>query len=119
MKDVHFSYDQQADVLYITFAKGCKASSVSLNDNLVLRFDAQAGEAVGLTILDFSHLVQEPRALLLSRLEEFPPELKSLVWAILIRPPVSHYLCITPPVQDQRPTADLARGFSLADLLAV
>lgn len=119
MKDLHFSYDREADVLYIAFDKGREASSVSLNDNLILRFDAQSGEAVGLTILDFSRLMQESNVLLLSRLEEFPPKLKTLVWEILLRPPVSHYLRITPPVQSQRPTADLAREFSLADVLAV
>ncbi len=124
MKDLHFSYDQRADVLYIAFDKGRQASSVSLNDNLVLRFDAQAGEAVGLTILDFSRLMREPGALSLSRLDEFPPELQSLVWKILTCPPISHYLRLTFPAQDQRPVADLPRGrlhlareFSLAELL--
>ena len=117
MRDLHFSYDQEADVLYIAFDKGRKASSVSLNDNLVLRFDAQTGEAVGLTVLDFSRLMRQPGTLSLSRLDDFPPELQSLVWQVLTRPPVSHYLRVTSPVEGQRPTADLAREFSLADLL--
>ncbi len=122
-KDLHFSYDQQADVLYIAFDKGRKASSVSLNDNLLLRFDAQTGEAIGLTILDFSRLMREPETLSLSRLDEFPAELQKLVWKALTHPPISHYLHIISP-KDQRPTADLPRGrlhlareFSLADLL--
>jgi len=117
MRDLHFSYDPEADVLYIAFDKGRKASSVSLNDNLILRFDAQTGEAVGLTILDFSRLMREPGTLPLSRLDEFPPELQSLVWKALTRPPVSHYLRVMPSVEGQRPTADLTRQFSLADLL--
>jgi uncharacterized protein YuzE len=124
MKDLHFSYDQQADVLYIAFDKGRKASSVSLNDNLLLRFDAQTGEAVGLTVLDFSRLMREPGTLSLSRLDEFPAELQKLVWKILKSPPVNHYLRVISPTEDQRPAADLPRGrllmareFSLADLL--
>jgi uncharacterized protein YuzE len=117
MRDLHFSYDQEADVLYIAFDKGRKASSVSLNDNLVLRFDAQTGEAVGLTVLDFARLMQETRALALSRLDEFPPELKKVVWQALTHPPLSHYLHITTSTEDQCPTADLARELSLADLL--
>lgn len=124
MKDLHFSYDQQADVLYIAFDKGRKASSVSLNDNLLLRFDAQTGEAVGLTVLDFSRLMRDPETLPLSRLGEFPAELQRLVWKILTRPPVNHYLRVVSPVEDQLPAADLpqgrllvAREFSLADLL--
>jgi uncharacterized protein YuzE len=117
MRDLHFSYDQEADVLYIAFHKGRKASSISLNDNLVLRFDAQTDEAIGLTILDFSRLIQEPEALSLSRLDEFPSDLRTLVWRILTCPPVSHYLRVTSPVEGQRPAADLTREFSLADLL--
>lgn len=117
MKDLHLSYDQDADILYIAFDKGRKASSVSLNDNLVLRFDAQSGEAVGLTILDFSRLMRETETLPLSRLEEFPPKLRDLVWRILTRPPISHYLLVTPPVEGPRPAAGLAREFSLADLI--
>ena len=123
MKDLHFSYDQEADVLYIAFDKGRKASSVSLNDNLLLRFDAHTGEAVGLTILDFSRLMREPGTLSLSRLDEFPSELQRLVWKILTSPPISHYLRVT-FIESQRPASDpprgrlhLAREFSLADLL--
>ena len=117
MTDLHFSYDQEADVLYIAFDKGHKASSVSLNDNLVLRFDAQTGEAVGLTVLDFSRLMRGAEPLSLSRLDEFPPGLQSLVWKVLTHPPVSYYLRVTSPVEGQHPAADLAHEFSLADLL--
>jgi hypothetical protein len=53
----------------------------------------------------------------LSRLDEFPPELKKVVWQALTRPPLSHYLHITTSTEDQCPTADLARELSLADLL--
>ncbi len=110
-------------MLYIAFDKGRKASSVSLNDNLLLRFDVQTGEAVSLTILDFSRLMREPGTLSLSRLDEFPSELQRLVWKILTCPPISHYLRVT-FIESQRPAADLPRGrlclareFSLADLL--
>jgi len=61
--------------------------------------------------------MREAETLALSRLDEFPPELRSLVWKALTRPPVSLYLRVTSPVEGQRPTADLAREFSLADLL--
>ncbi len=113
MQDLHLSYDQKADVLYIAFEKNRRASSVSLNDSLVLRFDAQTRQAVGLTIMDFSRLVKSPTALPLTRLDEFPAELRDLVWDILTRPPISHYL----RVEGQRRSADLVREFSLANML--
>ncbi len=119
MRDLHFSYDADGDVLYIAFDKGRKASSVSLNDQIILRFDAQTGEAVGLTVLDFSRLASAEEVLPLSRLDEFPAELRAKVWAILRSPPVSRYLHIVSPVDARVPGASLVRQFSLAELLLV
>jgi uncharacterized protein YuzE len=119
MRDLHFSYDAEGDVLYIAFDKGRKASSVSLNDHIILRFDARTDEAVGLTLVDFSRLASTDQVLPLSRFAEFPAELRTKVWAILNAPPVSHYLHIVSPVDMHTPTAALARQFSLAELLSV
>jgi hypothetical protein len=119
MRDLHFSYDAEGDVLYIAFDKGRKASSVSLNDQIILRFDAHTDEAVGLTLLDFSRLAGTDQALSLSRLDELPAELRTKVWAILNAPPVNHYLHVVSPADAHAPTASLARQFSLAELLLV
>ena len=72
MRDIHFSYDEEGDVLYIAFHKGRKASSVSLNDSMILRFDPETQEAIGLTLLDFSRLVEASGPLPLWRVSELP-----------------------------------------------
>jgi uncharacterized protein YuzE len=119
MRDLYFSYDAEGDVLYIAFDKGRKASSVSLNDHIILRFDAQTDKAVGLTLLDFSRLASGEQVLPLSRLDEFPADLRAKVWAILRSPPVSRYLQIVSPADMRTPAASLVRQFSLAELLLV
>jgi hypothetical protein len=119
MRDLHFSYDVEGDVLYIAFDKGRKGSSVSLNDHMILRFGACTDKAVGLTLLDFSRLASTDQVLPLSRLVEFPTELRAKVWAILNAPPVSHYLHIVSPADTHTLAASLARQLSLAELLLV
>jgi len=115
MRDLHFSYDQEGDVLYIAFDKGRKGSSVSLNDNVILRFDAETQEAVGLTLLDFSRLARLDEPLPLVRLSELPPALRDMVWIILNRPPVNLYLRVTHQVPAS--VVSIPRQVSLAELL--
>jgi len=117
MRDIHFSYDEEGDVLYIAFHKGHKATSVSLNDNMVLRFDPETQEAVGLTLLDFSRLVEAPDPLALWRLAELPDTLQDMIWTVLARPPINLYLYVTTSLTEAHPTATLAQQLSLADLL--
>jgi len=117
MRDIHFSYDEEGDVLYIAFRKGHKATSVSLNDNMVLRFDPETQKAVGLTLLDFSRLVEAPDPLALWRLAELPDTLRDMVWTVLTQPPISLYLYVTTPPTDAHPAAILAQQLSLAELM--
>ncbi|HEY7489637.1 MAG TPA: DUF2283 domain-containing protein [Candidatus Tectomicrobia bacterium] len=54
-----YSYDKEADVLYISFTPGeTPTAAVELNDNILLRFNLAEQRAVGLTPIDFSVLVQ-------------------------------------------------------------
>ena len=54
-----YSYDKEADVLYISFAPGeTPTAAVEFNDNILLRFNLAEKRAVGLTLMDFSVLVQ-------------------------------------------------------------
>ena len=117
MRELRFFYDSDGDVLYISFVQGRKGSTVSLNDNIILRFDAQTGEALGLTLLDFSRLVQVSGSLPLSRLEEFPPELRNLVKKILSRPPVNLYLEIAPSPDQAGLVASVRSYLPLAELV--
>jgi uncharacterized protein YuzE len=95
-----YSYDKEADVLYISFSPGEKTTSaVELNDNILLRFNRAEQRAVGLTLMDFSVLVQltnlGPRSFPLSGLQNLEPEWQEMVIDIITRPPVSQILKVS------------------------
>ncbi len=95
-----YSYDKDADVLYITFASGEAATAaVELNDNILLRFNRAERRAVGLTLMDFSVLVQMtnlgPRSFPLTGLQELESEWQAEVIEIITKPPVSHILKVS------------------------
>jgi len=99
-KEPTFSYDKEADVLYISFSPGEKATTaVELNDNILLRFNRAEKRAIGLTLMDFSVLVQltelGPRNFPLSGLRELEPDWQDLVMEIVTRPPVSQILKVS------------------------
>ncbi len=98
MQDLNITYDEEGDILYIAFIKGRKATGVTINENILLRFDPQTKEAVGLTFIDFSTMLpadgNPAPTLSLKRLNELPDELRSIVWDIITRPPVSAYLTL-------------------------
>ena len=95
-----FSYDKEADVLYISFAPGERAAdAVELNENVLLRFDRAKKRAVGLTLMDFSVLVQltkfGPRNFPLSGLAELEPEWQETVIEMITQPPVNQILKVS------------------------
>lgn len=91
--------DEEGDILYISFIKGRKATGVTINENILLRFDPQTKEAVGLTLIDFSTMLptdgNPTPTLSLKRLNELPDKLRAIVWDIITRPPVSIYLALS------------------------
>ena len=96
-QSVHYNYDQDVDILYISFAPGEKATAaVELNDNILLRFDRAERRAIGLTLMDFSVLVQPtelgPRHFPLSGLDDLAPDWQEAVIEILTSSPVNHIL---------------------------
>jgi uncharacterized protein YuzE len=95
-----YSYDKEADVLYISFSPGEKAATaVELNDNILLRFNRAEKRAVGLTLMDFSVLVQltrlGPRSFPLSGLKELEPDWQETVIEIITKPPVNQILKVS------------------------
>ncbi|MBI1878003.1 MAG: DUF2283 domain-containing protein [Chloroflexi bacterium] len=95
-----YSYDKEADVLYISFSPGEKATTaVELNDNILLRFNRAEKRAIGLTLMDFSVLVQltelGPRSFPLSGLRELEPEWQETVIEIITKPPVNQILKVS------------------------
>ncbi|MBI4771575.1 MAG: DUF2283 domain-containing protein [Chloroflexi bacterium] len=112
-----YSYDKDADVLYISFAPGEKATAaVELNENILLRFNADEKRAVGLTLMDFSVLVQlttiGPRSFPLSGLRELEHEWQETVIEIISQPPVNQILrasTYTPPAAEAMPITIIER----------
>ncbi len=95
-----YQYDKEADVLYISFAPSEKApASVELNDNILLRFNRAEKRAIGLTLMDYSVLVQltelGPRNFPLTGLEELEPEWREVVVEIITKPPVNQILKVS------------------------
>ena len=117
-KEPVLSYDKEADVLYIPFSPGEKATTaVELNDNILLRFNRAEKRAIGLTLMDFSVLVQltemGPRSFPLSGLRELEPDWQDLVMEMVTQPPVSQILKVsvyTPSLTETIPIALVDRA---------
>jgi uncharacterized protein YuzE len=116
-KEPAFSYDKEADVLYISFSPGEKATTaVELNDNILLRFNRAEKRAIGLTLMDFSVLVQltdlGPRSFPLTGLNELEPEWQETVIEIITKPPVNQILKVsiyTPSLNETVPIAHVEK----------
>jgi uncharacterized protein YuzE len=89
-------YCVEADVMVISFVDRRSATGIELNENILLRVDRTAGEAVGLTIFNFSVLAQPtemgPRSVPLTGLAELSPQMRELALSILLKSPVSDHL---------------------------
>jgi uncharacterized protein YuzE len=95
-----YSYDKEADVLYISFAPGeIPTAAVELHDNILLRFNLTEKRAVGLTLMDFSVLVHMtqlgPRSFPLRGLQDLEPAWQEIVIEIITKPPVNQILHVS------------------------
>jgi len=95
-----YSYDKEADVLYISFSPGEKpTAAVELNENILLRFNRAGKRAIGLTLMDFSVLVQltrlGPRSFPLNGLKDLEPEWQETVIEIITSVPVNQILKVS------------------------
>ena len=115
--EIAYSYDEEVDVLYVSFSPGEKATTgVELNDNILLRFNRAEKRAVGLTLMDFSVLVQltelGPRSFPLNGLNDLEPDWQETVIDIITKPPVSQVLKVsvyTPSLSEAVPVALVER----------
>ncbi len=104
------NYDEPSDTLYISFAPGEKATGIELNEHILLRLDKASRRAIGLTFFEYSLLAQSteigPRSFPLTGLDELSDDLRTLVLAVVTRPPVSdwlHLLAYTPSATESIP----------------
>lgn len=92
-----YTYDRESDILYISFAPGEKATTaVELNENMLLRFNYAEKRMVGLTLMDFSVLIQMtafgPRQFPLRGLRDLEPDWQTVVIELLTTSPVNQIL---------------------------
>lgn len=95
-----YDYDKEADILYVSFSPGeTPTAAVELNDNILLRFNRAEKRAIGLTLMDFSVLVQltklGPRSFPLTGLKDLEPDWQETVIDIITAPPVNQILRIS------------------------
>ena len=91
-----YTYDEDGDILYVSFAPGETGTGIELNDHILLRVNKAEKQALGLTFFDFSVLIQMTewgsRAFPLTGLAVLSAPLRQLVTEIITRPPVSQFL---------------------------
>jgi uncharacterized protein YuzE len=108
MFETQIRYDEESDTLQFTFVPGQSATGIELNDNILLRVDRTSGEAVGLTIFNFSVLAQPtemgPRSVPLTGLAELGPEMREMALSILQRSPVSDHLKLSAYAPSSNPS---------------
>jgi len=112
-----YTYDKDVDILYISFSPGEKATTaVELNDNILLRLNREERRAVGLTLMDFSVLIQPtdlgPRNFPLTGLADLEEDWQEMVIEIITSPPVDQILKVstyTPSVLETIPITSVER----------
>lgn len=103
LSDTKINYDEEADVLYVSFGRSEHVTGVELADNILLRLDTgkatgTAPKAVGLTFVSFAHLMahhqNNPLSVSLANLRNLPEDLWREVLDVITAPPVSDFLGI-------------------------
>ena len=106
------NYDEEADVLYVSFGHSNHITGVELADNILLRLDTgkMTGEpprAIGLTLISFSRMVvyhqDKPLIISLDRLRDLPDDLWQAVIGVVTTPPVSDVVAVGLSVSPQMP----------------
>jgi hypothetical protein len=103
MNEIKINYDEEADVLYVSFGRSEHVTGVELADNILLRLDTGQAtgtppKAVGLTFISFGYMMEhyQDKSLNvpLANLRNLPEELWQAVLAVTTTPPVSDYLAV-------------------------
>lgn len=50
-QSVHWDYDEEADVLYVSFGEPRPAIGIDAGDGVIVRYDETVGRVVGLTVV--------------------------------------------------------------------
>lgn len=117
MSEIKMNYDEEADVLYVSFGRSQHVTGVELADNILLRLDTGkatggAPKAIGLTFISYSKLKArhqtQPIHVSLDKLRNLPDHLWEAVLAVIMSPPLSDFLAVglslspqVPPLPEQ------------------
>lgn len=93
------NYDEMSDALHVSFEPGAQATGIELNDNILLRIDKGRRKAIGLTIFNYSILIQKadfgPRSFPLTGITALSNEIQNMVMEIISSPPVNEILSLS------------------------
>lgn len=112
MSEIEINYDEEADVLYVSFGHSKYVTGVELTDNVLLRLDTgkAAGTppyAVGLTFISYERMMaqygEQPITIALANLRRLPEELWQAVLAVIAMPPVRDFLAVGLSFRPQTP----------------
>lgn len=110
MSEPRYSYDEASDTLHIVFAPGEQATGIELTDHIVLRYKKQERRIIGITLLDYSLLIQVTdigqKGFPLTGLDEVSQETRDTVLALLKQRPATDVLTLlayTPSHHEQIP----------------
>jgi len=119
MSEIKLNYDQEADMLYLSFDRSDHVTGVELADNILLRLDTgkisgTSPRAVGLTFVNFAHMValHQGRFLKISlaKLSDLPEDLRQMVLSVITTPPVSDFLAVEVAQAEEKWIMDLVMG---------
>jgi len=93
---VLLEYDPAGDMFEIFFSRGPASGAIELANPIILRFDRETGQALSLSILTFSQVIEAtelgPRGFPLDGLDSLPDGLRKMVVKMITTPPVSRFL---------------------------
>lgn len=93
------NYDETSDTLYMSFLPNIKATGIELSENILLRIDKDSRQAVGITFINYSLLIQKadfgPRSFPLTGLTKLSDETREIVMQILEGSPVKEILSLS------------------------
>jgi uncharacterized protein YuzE len=106
------TYDEETDVLYVSFGQSEHVTGVELADNILLRLDTgkatgDVPRAIGLTFVSFSRLIahhqDKPLTISLDQLRDLPDDLWQAVIDVMTTSPVRDVLQVGLSVAPQVP----------------
>jgi len=112
MNETKINYDEEGDILYVSFEKSEHVTGIQLADNILLRLDTGKAtgtvpKAVGLTFISFermkSYYQNRPFNVSLTNLRSLPEELWQAVLSVITTPPVSDFLAVGLSLSPQVP----------------